>query len=135
MIMPCEVAVKAVVPAMRALVAIELTRTYELKQSDAAHLLGVTQTAVSKYVRHTRGNVLEIVNVEEIQPIVKQIAVALTNGNASRSELLTDFCKACQIIRQKGLMCELCKRSDPLIDTEACSFCLNGASPSDHHSE
>ena len=124
MIIPCEVAAKSVVPAIRALVAIELTRTYELKQNDVANLLGVTQTAVSKYIRRVRGSVIAIEDVKEIQPVVKKITVSLTSGNASRYELLRNFCKACKIIRQKRLMCELCKRSDPLIDVEGCSFCL-----------
>lgn len=128
MIMPCEVAAKSVVPALRALVAIELTYAYKLKQNDVADLLGVTQTAVSKYIRHIRGSVLDVGDVEEIQPVVKEITVSLTNGNASRFELLRNFCRACRIIRQKGLMCELCKRSDPLIETEGCSFCLTESS-------
>lgn len=124
MLIPCEVAVKSVVPAIRALVATELTRTYELKQTDVANLLGVTQTAVSKYLRHVRGSVLVIEDEKEIQLIVKKIATSLNNGKASRCEILKDFCSACKIIRQKGMMCELCKRSDPLIDVKGCSFCL-----------
>jgi len=128
MIMPCEVAVKSVVPAVRALVAKELTYTFKLNQTDVASLLGVTQTAVSKYLGHVRGSVIDLENVEEIQLAVKKIAVSLTNGNMSRSELLGNVCRVCRIARKKGLMCELCKRSDPLIDAESCSFCLNGSS-------
>lgn len=128
MIMPCEVAVRSVVPAIRALVAIELTYTYELKQNDVAKLLGITQTAVSKYIHRVRGNVFAIENVKEIQPVVKHMAVSLTNGNMSRSELMSNFCKVCQIIRQKKLMCEYCRRSDPLVGVEDCSFCLGESS-------
>lgn len=135
MILPCEVAAKSVVPALRALVAIELTRTYELKQNDVANLLGVTQTAVSKYIGRVRGSVLDIENVKEIQPVIKEIAVSLTNGNKSRSELLRNFCKACRIVRQKRLMCELCKRSDPLIDIQGCSFCLDESAHCGDNSE
>lgn len=124
MIMPCEVAVKSVVPALRALVAIELTNTHKLKQTDVASLLGVTQTAVSKYIRRVRGSVLTAEDLKEIQPVIKEIAVSLTNGNAVRESLLRSFCNACKIVRQKKLMCELCKRADPLIDVEGCSFCL-----------
>lgn len=128
MIMPCEVAVRSVVPAIRALVAMELTYTYELKQNDVAKLLGITQTAVSKYIHRVRGNVFPIENVKEIQPVVKHIAVSLTNGNMSRSELMSSLCKVCKIIRQKKLMCEYCRRSDPLVSVEGCSFCLGESS-------
>ena len=88
-----------------------------------ADLLGVTQTAVSKYTRHVRGAVLKIEEVEEVQPTLKEIVVLLANGRMSKYELVAKFCVACEIIRRKGLMCELCKRSDPSIDVQECDVC------------
>ncbi|MCK5562646.1 transcriptional regulator, partial [Candidatus Bathyarchaeota archaeon] len=61
--MPCEVAVKSVVPAIRAGLAKELVQTHKLRQIDIANLLGITQTAVSKYTRDVRGRVVQIENV------------------------------------------------------------------------
>jgi hypothetical protein len=94
-----------------------------LKQKDVAKLLGVTQTAVSKYTRHVRGAVIKIEEVEEVQPTIKEIVVSLANGSMSKYEFVTKFCVACEIIRQKGLMCELCKLSDPTIDVQQCFVC------------
>jgi len=123
MLLPCEVAVKSLVPAIRSAIARELTQTYGLKQKDAARLLGVTQTAVSKYTRHVRGIVLKIEDIEEIQPTLKEIVVSLANGGMSKYELAVKFCVACEIVRRKGLMCELCKLSDPSIDVQECFVC------------
>ena len=123
MLLPCEVAVRSVVPALRSAVARELTQTYRLKQKDVANLLGVTQTAVSKYTRHVRGIVLKIEDIEEIQPTLKEIVVSLANGGMSKYELAVKFCVACEIVRRKGLMCELCKLSDPSIDVQECFVC------------
>jgi len=123
MLIPCEVAVKSLVPAIRSAIARELTQTYGLKQKDVARLLGVTQTAVSKYTRHVRGIVLKVEEVEEIQTTLKEIVVSLANGRMSKYELVAKFCVACEIIRQKGLMCELCKLSDPSIDVQQCFVC------------
>jgi len=122
-LLPCEVAVRSLVPALRSAIARELTQTYGLKQKDVANLLGVTQTAVSKYTRHVRGTVLKIEDVEEVQPTIKEIVVSLANGHMSKYELVTKFCVACEIIRRKGLMCELCKLSDPLIEIQQCFVC------------
>jgi hypothetical protein len=94
-----------------------------LKQKDAARLLGVTQTAVSKYIRHVRGTVLKVEDVEEIQPTLKEIVVSLANGRMSKYELAAKFCVACTIIRRKGLMCELCKLADPTMDVQQCFVC------------
>lgn len=123
MLLPCEIAVKSLVPAIRSLIARELVQSYGLKQKDVARLLGVTQTAVSKYTRHVRGTVLKIEEVEEVQPMIKEIVVSLANGRMSRYELAAKFCVACETIRRKGLMCELCKRTDPSIDIQQCFVC------------
>lgn len=123
MLLPCEIAVRSLVPALRSAIARELTQTYGLRQTDVATLLGVTQTAISKYTRHVRGIVLEVEDVEEIQPTLKEIVVSLANGHMSRYELVKKLCEACKIIRQKGLMCELCKTSDTSIDIQQCLVC------------
>ena len=123
MLLPCEVAVKSLVPSIRSAIARELIQTYGLKQKDVANLLGVTQTAVSKYTRHVRGVVLEIEEVEEVQPTIREIVVLLANGHMSKYELVAKFCVVCQIVRRKRLMCELCKISDPSIDIQQCFLC------------
>jgi predicted transcriptional regulator len=125
MLMPCEVAVKSLVPSIRSAIAKELTQTYALKQTEVANLLGVTQTAVSKYTRHIRGTVIEIEEIEEVQPIFKETVVLLANGNISRYELAGRFCEICEIVRRKRLLCELCKRSDPSIDVQKCFVCMH----------
>jgi len=127
MLLPCEVAVRSLVPAIRSAIARELTKSYGLKQKDVANLLGVTQTAVSKYTRHVRGIVLKIEEVEEIQPTLKEVVTSLANGRMSKYELVAKFCVACEIIRRKGLMCELCKLSDPSIDIQQCLVCHTNA--------
>ncbi len=125
MLMPCEVAVKSLVPSIRSAIAKELTQTYGLKQTKVANLLGVTQTAVSKYTRHIRGTVIEIEEIEEVRPIFKETIVLLANGNISRYELAGRFCEICEIVRRKRLLCELCKRSDPSIDIQKCFVCMH----------
>ncbi|UCH71178.1 MAG: hypothetical protein JSV29_04215 [Candidatus Bathyarchaeota archaeon] len=128
MLLPCEVAVRSLVPAIRSAISRELTQTYGLRQKDVASLLGVTQTAVSKYTRHVRGTVLKIEEVEEVQPMIKEIVVSLANGHMSKYELVAKFCVACEIIRRNGLMCELCKLSDPSIDIKECFVCHSDTS-------
>ena len=126
--MPCEVAVKSVVPAIRAGLAKELIQTHRLKQVDTANLLGITQTAVSKYTRNVRGRVVKIEKVEEVQQMITETARTLANGETSRRQLVIRFCEICRLVRQKGLMCELCKRSNPSIDIHRCLICIK---PSD----
>jgi len=123
MVLPCEVAVKSVVPAIRSAIARELTQSYGLKQKDVAQLLGVTQTAVSKYTSHTRGTVLEVEKVEDVQLVLRETVVSLANGQMNKYELTVKLCLICEIIREKGLMCRLCALSDPTIDNQQCIVC------------
>ncbi|MDH5448582.1 MAG: transcriptional regulator [Candidatus Bathyarchaeota archaeon] len=122
--LPCEVAVKSVVPAIRALLAKELTKTYGMKQKEAANLLGITQTAVSKYTHHVRGRILLIEKHEEVKTQIVETAASLANGNIDRTTLILRICTACQLIREKHLMCKLCKRADPALDIKQCKLCF-----------
>jgi len=123
MLLPCEVAVKSVIPAIRSAIARELTQSYGLKQQEVAELLGITQTAVSKYASHCRGAVLEVREVTNVQAILKETVFSLANGEMSKYELAEKLCKVCSIIRHSGLMCELCELSDPAIDNNKCIVC------------
>lgn len=123
MLLPCEIAVKSVIPAIRSAIARELTQSYRLKQQEVADLLGITQTAVSKYTNHCRGAVLEVREVINVQPVLKETVFSLANGEMSKYELAEKLCKVCRIIRQSGLMCELCEISDSAIDNKKCIVC------------
>jgi len=123
MMIPCEIAVKSVIPAIRAYVAKELTQTYKMKQNDVARLLGITQTAISKYVRDVRGRVIRIDQTEEIRNMMNQMASQAADEKISRTQLTLRFCEVCKVVRRNGIMCELCKRFDPTIDVKSCLVC------------
>jgi predicted transcriptional regulator len=127
MLLPCEVAVKSVIPAIRSAIARELTQNYGLKQKKVAELLGVTQTAVSKYTSHCRGAIFEVTEVDGVEPIFKKTVLLLANGDMNKYELVEKLCAVCNIIRKSGLMCIICKVSDPNIDNSQCiGCCPNG---------
>jgi len=100
-----------------------------MKQNDVAELLGITQTAVSKYTRQVRGAALKIDQTEEIQSMMKKIASQLANGEITRQDLVVKFCEVCKTVRKTGIMCNLCKRSDPTINVKTCLVCKSGDSP------
>jgi predicted transcriptional regulator len=123
MLMPCEVAVKSVVPSIRAYIAKELTQTYDMRQVDVAALLGITQTAISKYTNQIRGATLEIGQTEEITSMLNDIASKLVKNQITQQQLIAEFCQVCKTARRTGIMCNLCKRSDPELDPRACQIC------------
>jgi hypothetical protein len=40
-----------------------------------------------------------------------------------KKEVMKLFCQACQKIRQKGLLCELCQKEMPKEWAQSCNFC------------
>ena len=125
LILPCEIVVKSVVPAIKATLATELVQTYGFKQEHVAEILGISQSAVSKYTHQLRGHMIEISNMREIKPLINDMVELLVNGNPRRTEFLGLLCQTCSKIREKGLMCQFCQKTDPMIKTEVCDFCLN----------
>jgi hypothetical protein len=122
LIAPCEVAVKTVSPALRALLAQTLLDKHELKEVEVAHVLGISQSAVSKYSKKVRGTTIPIGGIPEIQTITDQMATMLLSDQVQQTEVMKLFCQACALIRSKGLMCELCRQNqNPGID--GCDFC------------
>jgi predicted transcriptional regulator len=119
---PCEVAVKTVSPALRALIAQNLLEKHDFKETEVADVLGISQSAVSKYNKKVRGTTIPINGIPEIQTITEQMVTHLLASPVQQMEVMKLFCQACSIIRSKGLMCELCQQNQkPSIDN--CDFC------------
>ena len=124
MIIPCEIGVKSVVPAVKATIAKELVETHGLSQTRAAEILGISQSAVSRYAQGVRGYVIPIVNVDGTGPIIDRIVNLLLAGKYSREEFLKNFCTICSLVREDGQMCPFCQKTEPEIKKQGCKSCL-----------
>ncbi|MEM3672789.1 MAG: hypothetical protein QW468_00980 [Candidatus Bathyarchaeia archaeon] len=124
MSLPCEIAVKCLLPAVRALLAKELTAKHNLKQSEAAKRLGVSQPAISLYQRKIRGKAINLEKDPDIVEQIENLANALAEENLAYKDFIQTFCEICRKIRAKGLLCKMHKTMDPSIDTEKCGLCL-----------
>ncbi len=123
-IIPCEVAAKSVVPALKALMAKELVEKRGLKQEQVAEVLGISQSAVSKYKSQVRGYAVKIDNMEEVQPLVNNLIDLVVKGDFERMDFLRFFCQACMTIRKTSIMCPFCQKADPQVKIESCGFCM-----------
>jgi predicted transcriptional regulator len=122
MLTPCEVAVKTVSPAIRSLIAQNLLEKHNLNETQVANILGITQSAVSKYSNKVRGTTISIENIPEVQLLADQMVTRLLANPVEQTELMRLFCQTCTIIRQKGLMCPLCQQNQK-VKIDGCDFC------------
>jgi len=123
-ILPEEIAVKSVLPALRASIAKELMGRYGMTQNQIAELLGVTQTAVSYYLRDKRGSGAQgSIQTEEVQRSVSEIAGLLAHEGFDRRRVAVKMTEALRYIRSHKLLCNIHKQYEPDIDLTVCDIC------------
>ena len=124
MLLPCEVGVKTVLPAIRALMARTIMENQGMKEQQVAEILGLSQSAISRYTTKERGNIITIENVPEVQVLIdKMVNLLLYKRPHQTTEVLETFCQICKIIREKGLLCELCQKKTGQKWLDMCAFC------------
>jgi len=123
LILPCEVGVKTVLPAVKAIMARSIVEKHGLNEKQTADLLGLSQSAVSRYVGRKRGNLLTIENSTAVLALIDQMVTSLIKEPNDRAEILKLFCQTCTAIREKGLMCPFCQKEMSPQWAENCFFC------------
>ncbi|MCW4004161.1 MAG: hypothetical protein NWE95_09665 [Candidatus Bathyarchaeota archaeon] len=123
MILPCEVGVKTVLPAVKAIMARSIVEKHGLNEKQTADLLGLSQSAVSRYVGRERGNHLTIENTAEVAVLIDQMVSSLIREPDNKAKILALFCQTCTTIREKGLMCSKCQEAMPQEWAKKCLFC------------
>ena len=73
---PCEIVVWYVLPTIRREIAKELVDTYRMKQVDVGHLFGVTDAAISQYLKKKRGGNVWIESSERYPEFLEEIKVS-----------------------------------------------------------
>ncbi|MBC7131295.1 hypothetical protein H5T51_08845 [Candidatus Bathyarchaeota archaeon] len=124
MLLICEVAVKGLLPSIRAVLAEELTQRHNLKQTEAARILGISQPAISLYLKKLRGKAVNLEQDMEIKKLIAALADLLAEKHLSNKEFITKFCEICRIARAKGLLCGMHSTLDPNYAPENCQLCM-----------
>jgi len=122
--LPCEVAVKTLLPPTRAALAKELMARHGFKQVEAAKLLGISQPAISLYNRKMRGKAIDLEKDVEIKKLIESFADSLAENSLSHKEFILRFCEICRTARAKGLLCNMHKTLDPTFKIEKCKLCM-----------
>jgi predicted transcriptional regulator len=100
-----------------------IVEKHGLNERQTADLLGLSQSAVSRYVGRERGNLLNIEGTPEVLALIDQMVTHLIKAPDNKTEILKLFCQTCTTIREKGLMCPTCQKQMPPAWGEKCFFC------------
>lgn len=103
----CEIVASEVLPSFRSIITKELIDVHGLTQKEAGDLLGITQPAVSQYLKEARGlRVNTIAKHPEIMAIIEEIVGDLLNENEHKM-VGSKVCKICRMVRIDRLLEEL----------------------------
>ena len=94
----CEKFVLNQLPGVRAMLVKDLMVRYGLTQTETARLTGITQAAVSQYMRSIRGKHLP--KGQKLNAEIKKISYELVKKKITKQQLNERFCKICKIINK-----------------------------------
>jgi hypothetical protein len=122
MLLPSEIEARVMLPLLRAAVVTLLVRDHGFQQRRVAQALGITQPAVSNYLRMARGKMRELLENGVMQEVAGEIAGAILRGEDDMvvRELIQ---KGLERLRRERVLCLAHKTLEPVLDVNSCHIC------------
>jgi predicted transcriptional regulator len=100
---PCEEMFKEILPAIRALIVKDLVERHHLNQVEVAERLGITQPAVSQYLRSLRGTsrVRALRKRSDFMKSLRKLSDAVAAGKMRGVQIAKEYCNLCAMLRKK----------------------------------
>ncbi len=114
---PCEIVIWYVLPSVRSELAKELIKL-GLSQKEAANRLGISEAAISHYIKGKRGKKIDL--DKETRNDVKKLAGEIASSGED-STLVLKTCEICIKVRKNELLCKLHKSLDSV--PANCNIC------------
>ncbi|HUY00058.1 MAG TPA: helix-turn-helix domain-containing protein [Candidatus Deferrimicrobium sp.] len=98
---PCEILVKKILPAIRAIMVKALNEKHNKSQREIANLLGITQPSVSYYLHGERGSdAIDLIKeTEKTYETLLGLVEKLVQAEINTNQLLKELCSICLEIR------------------------------------
>ena len=128
MLLPAEIESKTLIPALRAIIAKTLAEKHEIREEIISKMLGVTQAAISNYIRGTRGDpelIKKLMEEKQVSEMINEICDNLSSDKAYTQSSLSKFIGLCNYIKSSLLICDIHHNLESDIDEEICKECEN----------
>jgi len=128
MLLPAEIESKTLIPALRAILSKKLAEDHKIREDEISKMLGVTQAAVSNYIRGTRGDpqlIQKLLSEEQVAKLINELCDSLTTDMAYTPSSLAKFIGLCNYIKSSLLICDIHHNLESDIDEKVCKECEN----------
>jgi predicted transcriptional regulator len=128
LLLPAEIESKTLIPALRAILAKKLAEEHSVREDEISKMLGVTQAAISNYIRGTRGDpklIQKLVTDEQVSQMLNELSDRLASDMAYTPSSLAKFISLCNYIKSSLLICEIHHNLESNIDEAICKECEN----------
>ena len=128
MLLPAEIESKSLIPALRAILAKDLANNHHIREDEISKMLGVTQAAISNYIRGTRGDpklIEKLLEDKQVAAMLNDISDSLSSDKAYTPSSLSKFIGLCNYIKSSLLICDIHHNLETDIDDEICKECEN----------
>ena len=128
LLLPAEIESKTLIPALRAILAKKLAGEHKIREDEISKMLGVTQAAISNYIRGTRGDpklIQKLVADEQVSQLINELSDSLAFDMAYTPSSLARFISLCNYIKSSLLICEIHHNLESNIDEAVCKECEN----------
>jgi len=128
MLLPAEIESKTLIPALRAILAKKLAEDHKVREEEISKMLGVTQAAISNYIRGTRGDpalIAKLLSDQQVATLIEELTENLSSDMAYTPSSLSKFIGLCNYIKSSLLICEIHHNLESNIDEKICKECEN----------
>ena len=128
MLLPAEIESKTLIPALRAILAKKLAEDHKIREDEISKMLGVTQAAVSNYIRGTRGDpqlIQKLLAEDQVSKMIVELSDSLASDMAYTPSSLSKFIGLCNYIKSSLLICDIHHNLETNIDEKVCKECEN----------
>lgn len=128
MLLPAEIESKTLIPALRAILAKKLAVDHKIREDEISKMLGVTQAAISNYIRGTRGDpnlIAKLMAEEQVGRMINELSDSLASDMAYTPASLSKFIGLCNYIKSSLLICDIHHNLETDIDERVCKECEN----------
>ena len=126
MLLPAEIESKTLIPALRAILAKKLAEQHNIREDEISKMLGVTQAAISNYIRGTIGDpklIERLLSQKQVVEMIYEISDNLASNKAYTPASLSKFIGLCNYIKTSLLICDIHHSLESNIDEAICKEC------------